>query len=98
MSEEPTYEYIKGQGWVVAPPCETVSGVIGKWHVVLMRRRPVKGEFFFTDGCSLEQTFENLKGYRAFENEYVGDEFPVARTDWDLINATLVMLLKPVDL
>lgn len=60
MSDEPTYEYIKGQGWVPSTH-ETFTGIIGKWHVTLIKRKPEIGEYYWSDDCPLEQTFRNLE-------------------------------------
>lgn len=93
MNDEPTYEYIKGQGWVPTTH-EMFTGIIGKWHVTLIKRKPEIGEYYWSDTCSLEQTFRNL----ARQPHRVGDSSPKVPSDgvtWCIPEVT--MLLKPVD-
>lgn len=50
MSEEPTYTYVKGQGWVAGfqPEYPTLIQNIGRYRVTLTDREPLNGESFFT--------------------------------------------------
>jgi hypothetical protein len=49
---EPVYEYRKGVGWV--PTVErSYSGVIGKYLVICIDRKPEVGEYYFTGRADL---------------------------------------------
>jgi hypothetical protein len=70
---EPTYEYIRGQGWV---PCiyKMRQGQFGKWLVTAMERKPVLGELYFINVMA-DGLFDELT-----------DEWwhrRLIRTDWD---------------
>jgi hypothetical protein len=103
MNEEPTYVFKRGVGWVPEVE-ETVSGIIGKYHVTLVKRQPEVGEFYWTDQCSLAQTLRNLEnGYvSAFNSDdpHAVSYFPIwhgAGTVFGKLSETVrVMLLTRV--
>lgn len=75
---EPTYEYVKGTGWVPRT-YETLTRVIGNWEVTLILRKPEAGEYFWQDHCSLDQTMRNLERQFMFffsRKEHPGNNFP----------------------
>lgn len=45
MTEEPTYTFVKGQGWV-PQAIESVTGVIGKWRVTIFNCEPDTGDYY----------------------------------------------------
>lgn len=48
MTDEPVYEFVKGQGWVIKPACRSISREITKdrvtYLVTVYDRRPRLGE------------------------------------------------------
>ena len=44
MTDEPVYTFIKGQGWVIKPPCEVVEATAGYYKITLECRNPEPGE------------------------------------------------------
>lgn len=82
MSDEPTYEYFKGKGWVPS----TVRGHsvnIGLWRVTVYERKPEIGECYFTYVDNIPRLMVELSRdsyWRAlYSKEELGNNFSV----WD---------------
>ncbi len=69
MSEEPTYEYIKGTGWV--PSLTKISSrVFGKWRMTIFDRKPEIGEPYFLYVTDIEAFFKEIEADTWFRNKF----------------------------
>lgn len=57
---EPTLVYKRGEGWVYETH-ETLTEVIGKYRVTLVRRQPEVGEYYWVDLEPLAEVMGNIK-------------------------------------
>lgn len=83
---EPTYHYVKGQGWVPST-ADFCVGTCGQWRITLIRRLPLKGEYFFTSYSPLIETMKALiegddddywpRVFRVFLGEEAINKIPV---------------------
>ena len=59
---EPTYSYIKGQGWVVYN-CLILIEIIGSYRITLELRQPQIGEYFFTQYSNNGDPLEGIMNH-----------------------------------
>lgn len=58
---EPVYRFIRGQGWVVGQPVESVESAeatVDGWHILLEARDPGPGERFYA-----AHPFDKIESY-----------------------------------
>lgn len=81
-NSEPTYEYVKGVGWVLSlkPPCPTRSEVFGNYRLTLMEREPEIGEFYFSENknMTIGKVMDNIRG------GWVAGRLRQGRTDFNV--------------
>jgi phage terminase large subunit GpA-like protein len=64
MTDEPVYVYVKGQGWIPEPPCESFTGTTKEgYRVTLLRRDPTIGErgWWIDKDTSLNEAFDYFR-------------------------------------
>jgi broad specificity phosphatase PhoE len=86
MTEEPVYEYVKGQGWVVQckPPCPTMSRRIGDYMVTLEEREPALGEHYFVQRWTDNYRDRNREIMDALTDVWWSSRFREAETAEDI--------------
>lgn len=59
MNEEPTYNYVKGTGWV-ASMYDQVTRTAGKYTLTLLDKPPEPRDYYFTEYLDNERSMEDV--------------------------------------